>query len=115
MCLIGYYGEPGTRLFKVMVRQGEWKYVYMANGGREQLFELAGDPNELKNLADSRTDVARRPSQGSHRGVPDARCATRWTATTCAASRLRPGRGTRIYQFDRCAESPASRTNRATC
>jgi choline-sulfatase len=30
-----------------MVRQGDWKYVFMANGGREQLFHLGDDPNEL--------------------------------------------------------------------
>ena len=115
-CFIGYYGEPGTPLFKIMVRQGQWKYIYMANGGREQLFDLADDPNELKNLAESRTDVARarctrKPSRRA--GRPAA--ATRWTATTCAASRLRPGRCSASTSSTAPAESPASRTNRATC
>ena len=31
--LFGYYGEPGTPRFKIMVRHGPWKYIYMANGG----------------------------------------------------------------------------------
>lgn len=45
--LIGLYGTPGTPLFKVMVRDREWKYIFMANGGREQLFNMAEDPDEL--------------------------------------------------------------------
>ena len=45
--LLGYYGTPGTRQFKVMVRENNWKYIYMANGGREQLFNVAEDPAEL--------------------------------------------------------------------
>jgi len=52
-CYVGYYGKPGTRVFKVMVRQGPWKYIYIANGGREQLFHLQEDPHELQNRADS--------------------------------------------------------------
>ena len=32
-----------------MVVTDEWKYIFMANGGREQLFNLRGDPNELSN------------------------------------------------------------------
>jgi hypothetical protein len=38
---------PGTRHFKFMVRSGDWKYIWMANGGREQLFNVKEDPNEL--------------------------------------------------------------------
>ena len=30
-----------------------FKYVWLANGGREQLFNLAEDPHELRNLASS--------------------------------------------------------------
>ncbi len=55
--LFGYYGEPGKPLFKIMVRQGPWKYLYFANGDREQLFDLEKDPGELKNLAPSQRDV----------------------------------------------------------
>ncbi len=100
-CLIGYYGEPGTRLFKVMVRQGEWKYVYMANGGREQLFELAGDPNELKNLADSRTDVARALHKEAIAAcrTPGARDAVDGDDLRRFPFAARPLQ--RIYQFDR--------------
>ena len=39
------------RLMKLMLRGKDWKYCYFANGGREQLFDLAADPGELENLA----------------------------------------------------------------
>ncbi len=58
--LFGYYSEPGTVRFKIMVREREWKYIFMANGGREQLFDLRDDPNESRNLVADRPDVARR-------------------------------------------------------
>lgn len=45
--LFAYYGNPGSDHFKIMVREGDWKYIFMANGGREQLFNLAEDPDEL--------------------------------------------------------------------
>jgi hypothetical protein len=35
----------------------QWKYVWLANGGREQLFDLTSDPHEQHNLA--ATDSAR--------------------------------------------------------
>jgi arylsulfatase len=48
--LVGMYGTPGTRLFKCMVRRDRWKYVWLANGGRELLFDLHADPDERRNL-----------------------------------------------------------------
>ena len=42
-----------------MVRSGDWKYIFMANGGREQLFNLRNDPNELTNLAEIRSETKR--------------------------------------------------------
>ena len=45
--LFACYGRPGTPQFKTMIRQGDWKYIYMANGGKEQLFHLIEDPEEL--------------------------------------------------------------------
>jgi choline-sulfatase len=58
--LLGYYGEPGTRRFKVMVREDDWKYVFMANGGREQLFDLGQDATETENRASSCETVRNR-------------------------------------------------------
>lgn len=43
---IGLVGAPGTRHFKAMVREGEWKYIWLANGGQELLFDVAHDPHE---------------------------------------------------------------------
>ncbi|MDQ8192822.1 sulfatase-like hydrolase/transferase [Coraliomargarita sp. SDUM461004] len=51
--LIGYHGTPGSNDFKAMVRKDEWKYIFMANGGLEQLFNLKLDPNETDNLCAS--------------------------------------------------------------
>jgi choline-sulfatase len=58
--LIGYYGEPGTPQFKVMVRSREWKYIYMANGGREQLYHVLDDPGEQVNCARERPLISGR-------------------------------------------------------
>ena len=57
--LFGYYGLPGGRGFKMMVREGSCKYIYLANGGHEQLFDLQEDPHELNNLAARRRDMAK--------------------------------------------------------
>lgn len=57
--LLGYYGLPGTPRFKIMVRDDEWKYIFMANGGFEQLFNLKEDPNELRQLTEERPDVVK--------------------------------------------------------
>jgi choline-sulfatase len=55
--LIGLYGTPGTRHFKCMVRQGDWKYIWLANGGRELLFNVRLDPNESLSLVDAHPDL----------------------------------------------------------
>jgi choline-sulfatase len=47
--LVGMFGTPGTRHFKCMVRGGDWKYIWLANGGRELLFNLRTDPGESRN------------------------------------------------------------------
>ena len=51
--LIGMVEVPGSQDFKVMVVTDEWKYIFMANGGREQLFNRKRDPNELSNCISS--------------------------------------------------------------
>jgi len=51
--LVGMVEVPGSQDFKVMVVTDEWKYIFMANGGREQLFNLKRDPNELSNCISS--------------------------------------------------------------
>src|SRR5438045_8369251 len=51
--LIGVVEPPGSHDFKLMVVTDEWKYIFMANGGREQLFNLRQDPNEVSNHIES--------------------------------------------------------------
>lgn len=56
--LFAAYGRPASDQFKMMVRTGQEKYIYMKNGGREQLFDLEQDPYELVNLAKVQPDRA---------------------------------------------------------
>ena len=55
--LVGLYGAPGTRRFKIMVRAGRWKYIWLANGDRQQLFDIAADPQELRELSGSQPQI----------------------------------------------------------
>jgi arylsulfatase A-like enzyme len=45
------------------VREGDLKYIYDASRGREQLFDLARDPDEQQDLAAVRPEVCRRLRQ----------------------------------------------------
>lgn len=57
--LFGYHGIPGTRRFKMMVRRGDLKLIWLANGGHSLLFDLANDPDEVAPCQDDRPeDVA---------------------------------------------------------
>jgi arylsulfatase len=99
--LFGYYGAPGTRRFKIMVRHKDWKYIFMANGGREQLFNLVDDPQELRNSVMSHADIAK---QLHARAVaacerPGARAAL--DGGTLRSFPFEERRRERIYQFDR--------------
>jgi choline-sulfatase len=98
--LFGYYGEPGTRLFKIMVRHADWKYIFFSNGGREQLFNLREDPHELRNRASSDRDVAlalrNRAIQECHK--PEALQALDGSDLKAWPFEARPL--SRIYQFD---------------
>jgi arylsulfatase len=98
--LFGYYGDPGTRLFKIMARHEHWKYIWMANGGREQLFDLKNDPQEHKNLAESQRDVA---DKLKHQATtvcdrPELRAVLDGNGLRALPFQARPLQ--RIYQFD---------------
>jgi choline-sulfatase len=84
-----------------MVRHRDWKYIFIANGGREQLFNLKEDPNELKNLAGAREDVARelRAKATAAADKPGARAALDNGGLRKFSFQPRPC--ARIYQFDR--------------
>jgi arylsulfatase A-like enzyme len=45
------------------VREGDWKYIYNATLGRDELFNLKTDPLEQKNAAAAETDRVRRLRQ----------------------------------------------------
>ena len=45
------------------VRDGEWKYIFDSSGGKEMLFDLADDPGEQSNRADSSPAQCRRMRQ----------------------------------------------------
>ena len=45
------------------VREGDLKYVYDASRGREQLYDLARDPDERENLAAARPEICHRLRQ----------------------------------------------------
>jgi choline-sulfatase len=98
--LLGYYGNPGTPLFKIMARQGPWKYIYLANGGREQLFNLEEDPQELSNLAETKRDIADQLKQKATAACdrPELRATLDGKGLRAFPFEARPLR--RIYQFD---------------
>jgi choline-sulfatase len=99
--LIGMVEPPGSHDFKLMVVTNEWKYIFMANGGREQLFNVRQDPNELSNRAGSssriRDDLYALAVQACQ--VPGAADARDGEKLRAFPFRERPR--TRIYQFDR--------------
>ncbi len=58
--LFACYGRPGTPRFKCMVRSGSWKYIWIANGGREQLFDLSEHRREDQLANEEQPDVLQR-------------------------------------------------------
>lgn len=55
--LVGYHELPGEPYFKTMVRQGDWKLIFMANGGLVQLFNVRNDPDELSEVSREHSDI----------------------------------------------------------
>ena len=100
--LFGLYGAPGTPRFKVMVREGRWKYIFLANGGGGLLFDVAADPQELRQLLASQPDVAgrMRNAAAAYLAGPAGKEALDEDGGLRAwPFQARPLR--RIYQFDR--------------
>jgi choline-sulfatase len=99
--LIGMVEPPGSHDFKLMVVTDEWKYIFMANGGREQLFNVKQDPNELSNCVTSASKI-----RNDLRALSVQACQAPGAADALDGNKLRafPFRErprTRIYQFDR--------------
>lgn len=49
--------------YRLGVRDGRWKYILDTSRGHEQLFDLAADPDEWRDLARERPEIARRLRQ----------------------------------------------------
>ncbi len=98
--LAALHGEPGTAFFKLMLRESAWKYIYMANGGREQLFNLEQDPHEWANLAGSHSSkaAALRALAAAACSVPGAQDALDNGVFRAFPYTAWPR--TRVYQFD---------------
>jgi choline-sulfatase len=84
-----------------MVLSDLWKYIFMANGGREQLFSRKKDPNELSNCISSfsqiRDDLYVLAVQACRvPGALDALDGDKFRSFPFRQRTL-----TRIYQFDR--------------
>ena len=101
--VVGFYGEPGAGPFKIMVRDARWKYIFFANGGKEQLFDLQSDPRELRNLAKTNPGVV---AQLRENGISDCRQPGALDALEKDDLKVLPftkwqWNGERAYQFDR--------------
>ena len=99
--LVGMAELPGSEFFKVVVVKDEWKYIFMANGRREQLFDLKQDPHELSNRAHDTPEIRK-----NLYALAVARCGVRGAQDALEGDELRsfpyqerPRQ--RIYQFDR--------------
>ncbi len=99
--LIGYYGTPGTRQFKIMVRDAEWKYIYFANGGYEQLFNLREDPHELKQRIESDRTIADRLKKVGTKALNRVNANRALDGGSLKAFPYENRPLQRIYQFDR--------------
>ncbi len=99
--ITGMYGEPGPPLFKMMIRDEEWKYIFLANGGREQLFNMRTDPHEMHNVATAFPDnvQAMKSQAAAACKTPGAQDALDESGLRTFPYRERPRN--RIYQFDR--------------
>ncbi len=98
--VIGYYGEPGTRRCKIMVRTGDWKYIYMTNGGREQLFNVGEDPQELNNMASAHPDLVRKLRARAVKACERTEMRAALSGEDMLMLPFAPAKKIRIYQFD---------------
>ena len=99
--LIGMVEPPGSHDFKLMVVTDEWKYIFMANGGREQLFNRVRDPNELSNCVKSASKIRNELHALGVQACRVSGAAEALDGDKLRAFPFRPRPRTRIYQFDR--------------
>jgi choline-sulfatase len=99
--VIGYHCHPETPWFRIMVRDKDWKYIFMTDGGREQLFNVTEDQNELRQRLSDRSDIADRLRKEAIEALskPNVDRALDGGSLRSIEYRRRPAK--RIYQFDR--------------
>ena len=98
--LFGLYGEPGTPRFKIMVRFGDWKYIFMANGNREQLFNLREDPQEITERSKYHPDMVTRLTQAAIAYLRKPGAEQALDSEKIKSFDFEPQKSVRIYQFD---------------
>ncbi|CAG7599812.1 Arylsulfatase [Paenibacillus solanacearum] len=58
------FAEVGRgRVFKMMLRFSDYKYIYHANGGKQNLYDLRADPDEWTDIAAQQPDLCRECQQ----------------------------------------------------
>ncbi|HEY6169424.1 MAG TPA: sulfatase-like hydrolase/transferase, partial [Verrucomicrobiae bacterium] len=60
-----YPNEPDAKSPNVAVREGNWKLLINADGSGAELYDLAADRNESRNLAAEKPDVAKRLAEAA--------------------------------------------------
>lgn len=98
--LCGYYETPGSPHFKIMVRDGDWKYIFMANGGREQLFNLSEDPHELHQCLEENPAIVEQMRQRALETLSAPETSAAVEKDTLKSFPFRARKYRRIYQFD---------------
>lgn len=101
--IVGLYGAPDSRRFKVMIRTGSWKYIHLTNGGSEQLFNVASDPHELHEVHDVQAETTASLREAAIRALADqgVTAALADDRRSLRALPFEPRPLQRIYQFDR--------------
>jgi hypothetical protein len=98
--LVGMLEIPGSHDFKVMVVTDKWKYIFMANGGREQLFNRSQDPNELVNCVSSSSGIRSDLYALAVKGCRVTGATEALDGDKLRVFPFRQRKPTRIYQFD---------------
>jgi choline-sulfatase len=98
--LFGYHGRPGTERFKAMVRQGDLKLIWLANGGHRLLFDLAADPDEIKPVQHERPGDADRLTEALAEQLRAEGVAEAFDGAELRTFPYQEWPLTRIHQFD---------------
>ncbi len=83
-----------------MVRRDRWKYIFIANGGREQLFDLEKDPGELVNLAATTPDLVKQMREIAVKACGQPGAESGLDGGQLRSFPYQPRERKRFYQFD---------------